>query len=222
MGGPRSWLNAERGVFLAAALWLLVTGVRFQNAPVTEHWGPPRVPDVPPDHRPVNLSAPPPIEEFLASERGSPFGDKERKVAFRRRPIGYWRPPVARPKPQPDVVAMPHKPPPKPPPAPPKPKPKPAEEEPAAKPKPYDLPVRYIGRIEVGGMNGRTVFVVKENGKYISVKEGEELPGLGVRVVRATKNVVIVENEKGQRFRLNDLLRARAAGGGEDAGGGGE
>jgi hypothetical protein len=190
-------------------------GVGYQNAPVTAHWGPPRVPDAPPDHRSVSLSAPPPIEEFLASERGSPFGDEERKVVFRRPSLGNWRPPTVKRKPrQPRVVARPPTPPK--PPAPPK--KKPTEEKPAAKPKPYDLPVRYIGRVEVGGRNGRTVFVVKENGQYVSVKEGEELPGLGVRVVRATKNVVIVENEKGQRFRLNDLLR-KGAGGGDDEGG---
>jgi hypothetical protein len=216
MAGLRNWVNVERGVFVVAALWLLVTGVRFQNAPVTEHWGPPRVPDAPPDHRPVNLSAPPPIEEFLASERGSPFGDVERKVAYRPPSLGHWRPPIKKPTPPVNIVARPPTPPP-PPPA--QPKPKPDEEKPAGKPKPYDLPVRLAGRVEVGGMNGRTIFIVKEDGKYISVKEGEELPGLGVRVVRATKNVVIVENEKGQRFRLNDLLRA---GGGEEGGGGGE
>jgi hypothetical protein len=210
MAGLRNWVNVERGVFVAAALWLLVTGVRFQNAPVTEHWGPPRVPDAPPDHQPLNLAAPPPIGEFLASERGSPFGDVERRVAYRPPSLGSWRPPTIKPKPTVRVTAKPPAPPP-PPPAPPK--PKPTEEKPAAKPKPYDLPVRLAGRVEVGGMNGRTIFIVKEDGKYISVKEGEELPGLGVRVVRATKNVVIVENEKGQRFRLNDLLRARGGGG---------
>ena len=66
----------------------------------------------------------------------------------------------------------------------------------------------------MGRVGGRTVFVVKEDGRYIAVREGEELPGLGVKVIRATKNVVIVENEKGQRFRLIDLLRSRRA---EDA-----
>ena len=85
--------------------------------------------------------------------------------------------------------------------------------------------MRVVGRFEVGRIGGtssggRTVFAVKEDGRYIAVKEGEELPGLGVRVVSATKSVVIVENEKGQRFRLNDLLRSKAA---EEAGGeGGE
>jgi len=217
MGGLRGWMNAEKGVFLVAALWLLVTGLRFQNAPVTERWGPPRVPDAPPDHRPVNLSAPPPIGEFLASERGSPFGDEERKGAFRPRPFERWQPPAARPKPPANVAAKPPAPPPKPPA---QPKPKPPDPKPAAKPAPYDLPVGLIGRVQVGGAEGRTIFVVKEDGRYISLKEGEELPGLGVKVVRATKNVVIVENEKGQRFRLNDLLRARGAGGG--GGGGGE
>lgn len=205
MGGLRSWMNAEKGVFVAAALWLLVTGVSFQNVPVTEHWGPPRVPDAPPDLRPVNLAAPPPIGEFLASERGSPFGDEERKVALRPRPFQRWQPPPKKPlaKPPPKPPALPDKPPAQP-------KPKPPEAKPAVKPKPYDLPVRLAGRVQVGGAEGRTIFIVKEDGKYIAVKEGEKLPGLGVRVVRATKNVVIVENEKGQRFRLDDLLRARS------------
>ena len=217
MRGLRSWANVERGVFLAAALWLLVTGVRFQNAPVTEHWGPPRVPDSPLDLRPVNLAAPPPIDEFLASERGSPFGDVERKVAYRPPSLGNWRPPARRPTPPVHVAARP---PTVVPPPPPPPKRKPPEDKPAAKPKPYDLPVRLAGRVEVGGRNGRTIFVVKGDGKYVAVKEGEDLPGLGVRVVRATKNVVIVENEKGQRFRLNDLLRTKKNGDAE--GGGGE
>ncbi len=216
MGRLRSWINVEKGVFLATALWLLVMGVRFQHAPLTERWGPPRVSDAPADRRPVDLAALPPISEFLASERGSPFGDEERRAAFTPRPFDRWRPPTKKPKPPTNVATRPPAPPPKPPPAPPR--PVPTEQKPAAKPKAYDLPVRYIGRIEVGGMNGRTVFVVKENGKYVAVKEGEELPGLGVRVVRATKNVVIVENEKGTRFRLNDLLRAKAP---EDAGAGG-
>ena len=215
--GLRNWINAEKGVFIAAALWLLVTGVGFQNAPVTRSWGPPRVPDVPPDHRPVNLAAPPPIGEFLASERGSPFGDEERKLAYKPSPFNIWRRPAK--KPPVHVAAKPPALPPKPPS---QPKPKPPEPKPAAKPKPYDLPIRAVGRLQVGGGAGRTIFVVKEDGRYVAVKEGEELPELGVRVVRATKNVIIVENEKGQRFRLNDLLRARGSGGEEQGEAGGE
>ena len=142
--------------------------------------------------------------EFLAGDRGNPFSDIERRTAFRLKPLPRYRPPrppASRRKRKPSRKAPPPPPPPPPPPA----------EAPAGKPKPYDLPVRVVGRVEVGGSGGRTVFVVKEDGRYIAVREGEELPDLGVRVVRATKSVVVVENEKGQRFRLIDLLRSKAA-----------
>ncbi len=76
------WINAEKAVFLAAAAWLAATGVGYQGAPVTAGWGPARVAESPPDHRPMRLEAPPPIGEFLAGARGNPFAD-EKRVAFR-------------------------------------------------------------------------------------------------------------------------------------------
>ncbi len=202
--GFRSWINTEKAVFLLAMAWLTGTGVRFQSAPVIPQWGAPRVNDAPPEYRPVKLEPPPPIGEFLAGARGSPFGEVERTAAVRLGRLPWWKrpkPPKTRqPKPKPKPKPRPKIPPP------PLPKP-PAENEPPGKPKPYDLPVRIVGRVA-----DLIVFEVKEDGRYLSVREGQELPGLGVKVVSATKSVVILENEEGVRFRLIDLLRAKAKG----------
>lgn len=206
------WINLEKSIFFGAALWLLVTGVRYQGAPVAGEWGPPRVLDSPPDHYPVNLQPPPPISEFLAGARASPFAEEERRAIVGRGGLPTWRPPE-----RVTSTGAGAAPPPKPSPVPPRPKPvvrlNIADID-AAKPKPYELPVRLAGRLQVGHTSGRTIFVGKEDGQHFAVKEGEEIPGLGVKVIRATKNIVIVENDKGKRFRLDDLLRARAEGGG--------
>ncbi len=220
------WMNREKAVFSGGAAWLLWMGLLYQAAPSLREWGPQRTDVPPPESRYVSLEAPPPLMEFLAGDRGNPFSDIERRTAFQEKPLPRYKrpkPPAPRRPPRPPKIA-----PPPPPPPPPKP-PVEAKQEPAEKPKAYDLPVRVVGRIEVrrlgvghiwgvSGSDSRTVFAVKEDGRYIAVREGEELPGLGVRLIRATKSVVIVENEKGQRFRLNDLLRA-GAGGGDDEGG---
>ncbi len=200
------WINTEKAVFLLAAAWLTGTGVGFQGAPVILQWGAPRVNDASPEYRPVKLGPPPPIGEFLAGARGSPFAEVERTALVRSGQLPTWRPPkparIKQPNPKPKPTPKPR---PKPPP-PPRPKP-PAGNESPGKPKPYDLPMRWVGRIA-----DRFVFEVKEDGRYLSVKEGQELPGLGVKVVSTTKSVVIVENEEGVRFRLIDLLRAKAEG----------
>lgn len=199
------WLNREKAAFLAAAAWLLLAGISFQSVPRTRDWGPPRVTDAGREPPAVSLEPPPPLGEFLAGARGNPFSEPARALASSsRRPL-----PVVREERAPVEVRKPE---PRPQPTPP-PTPKPVEAKPVEKPKPYELPVRAVGRISVGGADGRTVFVVKEDGRYLAVKEGEELPGLGVKLVSATKNVIIVENEKGARFRLTDLLRAKAASG---------
>lgn len=215
------WINQEKAAFCTGAAWLLLVGLRYQAAPSLDEWGPQRTDVPPPEEGYVSLAAPPPLAEFLAGDRGNPFSDVERRTAFQPKPLPRYKrpkPPAPRRPPRPAKI--------KPPPPPPAPKPPPKQEppKPAEKPKPYDLPVRVVGRFEVsrlgaGSSGVRTVFAVKEDGRYIAVKEGDELPGLGVRVIRATKSVVIVENEKGQRFRLNDLLRSRAS---AEAGGGGE
>ena len=224
------WVSRERAAFSIAAVWLLWMGLRYQSAPLLAEWGPQHTDVPPPEERFVSLGPPPPISEFLAGDRGNPFSDVERRIAFRPKPLPkYRRPKPPKPRrPRPTKRKPPRRRPPPPPPPPPTKTPgKPVEE-----PKPYDLPVRLVGRIEVGrvgqgGSGGRTVFAVKEDGRYIAVREGEELPGLGVKLVRATKSVVIVENEEGRRFRLTDLLRSKAEEdegeeGGEEAGHEGE
>jgi len=199
------WLNREKAAFLVGAAWFLAAGLSFQSVPRVRAWGPPRVAEAAGEPVPVSLEPPPPLGEFLSGARANPFGGPERAVAAAaRKPLPVVREeraPVETRKPEP-------RPQPTPPPA-----PKPVEQKPAEKPKPYELPVRPVGMISVGGSDGRTVFMVKEDGRYLAVKEGEELPGLGVKLVSATKSVIIVENEKGTRFRLTDLLRARAAAG---------
>jgi len=212
------WINVEKGIFFGVLLWLAVIGVRFHGSPVAADWGPPRVLDSPPAHYPVGLHSPPPVGEFLAGARASPFTEEQRREVARRRGLPTWLPPR-------EPAARPARPAPKNIPPPPKiarPSVRPKIEDiVAAKPKPYELPVRLAGRVKVGHKRGRTIFVAKEDGRPFAVKEGEEIPGFGVRVVLATKNVVIVENEKGKRFRLEDLLRAKAAeDAGEEAGGG--
>ncbi len=201
------WINPEKTVFLAAAAWLAVTGVGYQRAPVTAGWGPARVADSPPDHGPLKLEAPPPIGEFLAGERDSPFTDQKRLVTLRPGQLPdyeRWKPPEAPKQPRERK---------KPPPPPPPGKKPPAEAtSPAERPKGYEFPLIYTGYFRVGDGDLRTVFIAKEDGKYFSVREGEEIPGLGVRVISATKNVVIVENDEGRRFRLDDLLRSTAQG----------
>jgi hypothetical protein len=206
------WINLEKAAFLAAAALLAAGGVAFHVTPEVPRHGPALTATAPGAPPSVELEAPPPLGSFLAGSRGNPFAEPETRTVYRpRRLPRVPRPRPPRPKPAPSVV--------KPPPPP----PRPGSDKPlVATPKPYDLPVRLVGRYEVGGRGGRTVFVVKEDGSYISAAEGEELPGLGVRIVSATKSVVIVENEKGQRFRLMDLLRARAVAGGEGGGAGGE
>lgn len=198
------WLNREKAIFLASAAWLMAMGVAFQRVPSVKEWGPPRTAEEVRDPASVNLASPPPLAEFLAGARPNPFAEPPRLASSARRPLPVVQQPRA-----PAIQAKPPEPP-KPPPPPPIPK----KEEPkpvaAEKPKPYELPVRAVGRISVGGSDGRTVFMVKEDGQYIAVKEGEEIPGLGVKLVSASKNVIIVENEKGTRFRLTDLLRARS------------
>ena len=204
------WINAEKGVFFAASLWLLATGVRFHGTPVSSEWPPPRVFDSPPGHYPVGLHSPPPVGEFLAGARASPFTEEQRRAVATRRGLPTWLPPRPPTPAKPAAASPPRKnipPPPKI--AKPAVRPK-LEDIVAVKPKPYELPVRLAGRIRVGHKSGRTIFIAKEDGRYFAVKEGEEIPGFGVRVVLATKNVVIVENEKGKRFRLEDLLRAKA------------
>jgi len=208
------WLNLEKGIFLSAALAMLVVGYTYQRVPTTRQWGAPRCDEPAPEVNPVSLEAPPPLPGFLAGGRGSPFSESDRIELRARRSLPAVSPPPPPPrKPKPKVAT-----PMKPPPPPPKKETRPPEKIPAKKPKPYDLPVNLVGRVKVGDVDSRTVFVVKEDGRYVAVREGQDLPGLGVRLVRATKSIVIVENEKGQRFRLDDLLRARAAA--EEAAGG--
>jgi uncharacterized protein YjhX (UPF0386 family) len=208
------WVNRERAAFSVAAVWLLWMGLRYQSAPVLAEWGPQHTDVPPPEERFVNLGPPPPISEFLAGDRGNPFSDVERRVAFEPQPLPkYRRPEPPKPRrPRPTRPKTSRRTPPPPPPTPP---PSRTDQKPVEKPKPYDLPVRVVGRIEVervarGSSGGRIVFAVKEDDRYIAVREGEELPGLGVKLVRATKSVVIVENEEGRRFRLTDLLRSKA------------
>jgi hypothetical protein len=195
------WLNREKAVFFTAVAWLLVTGLSFQCVPAAKRWGPARADDAPRKRSPASLETPPPIGEFLAGGRGSPFTELRRTSAFRPPGLPTVRPP-RRPRPRTETAQK------KPAVLPPPPEPK-AEAAPAVRPKPYDLPVKLVGRI-----GDRVVFAIKEDGRYVSVREGEELAGLGVKLVSATKNIVIVENEEGRRFWLADLLRASAAGGG--------
>lgn len=203
----KRWINVEKGIFLASALALVLTGYGFQSVPGPTQWSAPRCDQPSPRIKPVSLEAPPALPGFLAGARGSPFSQTERlEVEGRGRlPVVTPPPPPKKPEPPPKPVVKP----------PPPPKPvaetRPPEQIPAARPKPYDLPVRLAGRIKVGDVESRTIFIVKEDGRYVAVKEGQELPGLGVRLIRATKSIVIVENDKGQRFRLDGLLRAREA-----------
>jgi len=185
-------------------LWLLVTALGFQAVPEVRQWGPARTATGPPAEQFVDLAPPPPLGGFLAGRRGNPFGEREVAVASVRPRLPGWNPPRP-PEPgptQPAPTLVPSPPPPPPPPPPPQP-------TGAEGTKPGDFPARLAGWFKVGGSDGRTVFVVKEDGRHVAVKEGQEIPGLGVRVVTATKNIVIVENEKGKRFQLTDLLRRK-------------
>lgn len=196
------WLNKEKAAFLAASAWLLLCGAMYSFAPEVRRWGQPRTNEPPPKAHFLNIKEPNPMGEYLVGARPDPWHYTGRPAALRSLPGVAPPPPI--------VVDRGKKPPKEQKPPPPKPIPKPKAVV-AEKPKPYELPARLAGRLAVGGGKGLTVFQAKESGEYVAVKEGDELPGLGVKVVRATKNIVIVENEKGQRFRLTDLLRARAA-----------
>jgi hypothetical protein len=206
------WLNVEKAVFLASAAWLLVVGLRFQACPEMRQWAPPMTSVPPPQDRVVSLARPPALAGFLSGERANPFGERRLLLAQDRGDLARWpgprrpgvtRPPnVTNPAPMPTPI--------------PTPQPSPATGQGTAgasqeTARAYDLPVKVIGQVQVGSSDTWVVFKVKEDGRTMRVREGMELPGLGVKLVRATRNVVVVENAEGQRFRLTDLMR----GGGE-------
>ncbi len=206
------WFNREKLAFSASALWLLAMGLGFQAVPKTKEWGPPMTQTPPPEEQFVNLAPPPPLAGFISGERANPFGEREMLTAYRPGALWSWRPPGSGGR----TTRPPRPGPTRPPPPPPRP-PKPSTIRPGTGggngngggPKAYDLPVEAIGRIQVGSSARWVIFKVKEDGRTIRVREGMQLPGLGVKLVRATKNVIIVENEKGQRFRLTDLMREK-------------
>lgn len=71
---------------------------------------------------------------------------------------------------------------------------------------PWTSPVDVWGTYSIRGGEVRA-FIRSETGKLYTVRDGDEIRELRIRVVRVTDSVVLIENEKGERLRLKDLIR---------------
>jgi len=73
-------------------------------------------------------------------------------------------------------------------------------------PKPYELPVTFVGVFTDGDTN-YALLRDKDNDAYVKLIEGQAYPDLGIKVVKVTKTSVVLENSEGKPFLLRDLLR---------------
>lgn len=100
-----------------------------------------------------------------------------------------------------------------PPPPPPPPPPGPT----TVKPKPYEVPVSFTGVYEPPEGGELCVLLKdKRTGERRRLVRGDMWPEINLRIVEISKSSVLLENEKGERFLMRDLLGRRS--GGEDQG----
>ena len=202
-----NWLNREVGVFLGASVFLFL-GVLWCafSGPEERDWGPVAVgaassewDDLAPDTR----EGPEVLRRYKSGRRPNPFLPLERHaLAIGRigpRVKGH-KPTDIRPTAKPAKVKPPL----------PKPKPKKKPEPPKVVRqalKPWEKTMNVKGAWSIKGGPTFAFFESKETGEYWNVREGDEIAELGVKVVKVTASIIIVENGKGERFRLQDLIR---------------
>lgn len=200
------WLNKEVGVFLGSSTFLFcgVLWCAFSGPPLRE-WDPVSVRTGSPDWVDLALETSEGREVLLryrSGRRQNPFLPVRRRaiaigpIKPRLRPL---RPTDIFPK-RPGKVK------------PPPPKPELEKKKPEPKvvkqAKPWEMPMEVKGAWSLEGGETFALFESKETGEYWNVREGDEIAELGVKVVKVTPTIIIVENEKGERLRLRDLIRA--------------
>jgi len=77
-------------------------------------------------------------------------------------------------------------------------------------PKPYDVPVNF--RAVVRSNDGRhfVVLETKSNFENRHLLEGDIWPETGLTIKKITLTTVLLENEKGERFLMQDLYSRKA------------
>jgi hypothetical protein len=86
---------------------------------------------------------------------------------------------------------------------------------PQPRPEPYRVPVNFMG--VYGPPGGGELYVLlrdKRTGERRRLVRGEMWPEIDLRIVAIDWNSVLLENEKGKRFLMRDLMDRRPAGGG--------
>lgn len=201
------WLNREVGVFLGASVFLFL-GVLWcaLSGPGQRNWGPVAVGAASSEWDDLALETregPEVLRRHKSGRRPNPFLPLERHALA----IGRIGPKVKR---VPRTNIRPKAAPPKVKPPPPKPKLKKKPEPPKVVRqdlKPWEKTMNVKGAWSIEGGPTFAFFESKETGEYWNVREGDEIAELGVKVVKVTPSIIIVENEKGERFRLQDLIR---------------
>ncbi len=84
-------------------------------------------------------------------------------------------------------------------------KPTVTQAKPVRKARPYELPVEYRGWIAIGD-DLVAHLRDKANGKLLQVRQGDQVPDLGLTILSVGRAGVILENDKGDRFLLRELL----------------
>ena len=201
------WLNKEVGIFLASSTFLFcgVVWCAF-SGPGLREWDPVSVRTDSPDWVDLALETSEGkgvLGRYMSGRRQNPFLPLQRRGIH----IGPIR---TRVKPTRDIGISAKKPR-KVKPPPPKPKSKRKKPKPKAgkqPPKPWEKPMNLRGAWSLEGGPTFALFESKETGEYWNVREGDEIAELGVKVIKVTPTIIIVENEKGERLRLQDLIRA--------------
>lgn len=211
-----SWefFNVEKAVFFVASIMLLYAGFQYQNIPNVRSWSAARAENLPENILPLDLTEPPPVNEFLLGSRSSPFTEQStgNNNRVKRYALLNWPRKVVKKKS--DTTALIATPPPSPHVPPPPPLPDLNQETTITETKKikqldkYVIPLRVGGVVSVGGGPKRAMFISEEDGKHYTLREGEGIPGTDLTVVLVTKNIVIVKNKKGERFRLDEILKA--------------
>ena len=202
------WLNAEVGVFLASSSFLFIGVLWYAfSGPEQKEWGPVAVRTGSPDWPDLTIDpsqGTAVLRRYKSGKRQNPFLPLQRRAVdigrIKPKVMGPGRTNILPKKPKPTKAKRP-------PPKPKREKKKPDPKDERKTPKPWEKPMHVKGAWRVVGGQTVAIFESKETGEKWSVREGDEIAELGVKVVKVTPSVIIVENEKGERFRLQDLIQ---------------
>ena len=180
-----SGLNAEKGVFLLAALWLFAMGVRLIQAPEMPDWGPPRTSGCARDVSGAGLN-----DVMPYPEGGSdPFVDLE-ELAEPPQPPEPPEPTEAPEPPEPTEA--------------PRPRERPGAQEPPEPEEPHiavspGLSPRFVGTLSVE--DSGTYTFIAEGDEYVSIAPGEDRSGR-YRLIKRSATHIVVEDRSSRRFQI--------------------